>query len=104
MTVKVKCLGLIFALLGIVDIIGAFTLLLPDFLGGLAVTLGTIILVKGVWSALSSLLSGYFFIWMDIVDITIGATLLFSLSLPGWIFWSAIVLMFFKAVRSLIGI
>jgi len=97
-------LGLIFALLGIVDILGALALLLPDFLGGLATVLGTIILIKGVWSALSSLLSGYFFIWMDLVDIIIGATLLFSLALPGWLFWPAIVLMFFKAVRSLIGI
>ena len=97
-------MSLIFAILGIVDIIGALALLLPDFLGGLAVTLGTIILIKGAWSALSSLLSGYFFIWMDLVDIIIGATLLFSLTLPGWLFWIVIVLAFFKAVRSLIGI
>jgi len=97
-------MGLIFAILGIVDIIGALALLLPDFLGSLATILGTIILIKGIWSALSSLLSGYFFIWMDIVDIIIGATLLFSLTLPDWLFWSAIVLMIFKAVRSLIGI
>ncbi len=97
-------MSIIFALFGIVDILGALTLLLPEFLGGLAIILGTIILIKGVWSALSSLLAGYFFIWMDLVDIIIGTTLLFSLTLPSWLFWITIVLMFFKALRSLIGI
>lgn len=97
-------MGIIFAFLGIIDILGAIALLLPDSFTGLAAIFGTIILIKGLWSALSSLLSGYIFIWMDLVDIIIGAALLFSLTLPGWLFWTAIVLMFLKAVRSLIGI
>ncbi len=96
-------MGLIFFILGIVDILGALTLLLPDFLGWLAAILGTIILIKGMWSAFTAVISGYFFIWMDVVDIIIGVTLLFSLILSDWLFWTVIILMFFKAGRSIIG-
>ena len=74
--------------LGILDIVAGFlTLLSNDVVVGVFLFFGWFMLIKGLFSLISSMGQGYFLDWMGWIDLLTGITLLTAWNVPYiWVF------------------
>lgn len=87
---------LILKIFGTIDIISGIALLIPEILLPMCSIIGTIVLLKGIYSVSSSLFVGYFYDIMGILDLLAGITLILSFNIP--LLW---ILMIIKGIASL---
>jgi hypothetical protein len=85
------------AVLGILDIVIGLSILFRDFFAGVVMILGLIALLKGIFSVLGGMMSGFFFDILGWIDLAAGVILLFNLSVP--LFWIVVII---KGVYSII--
>ena len=85
------------AALGVLDIIVGLSILFKEFFAGLALVLGVIVLLKGLFSVLGSLMHKFFLDILGWVDLLAGVVLLFSIDIP--LIWLAIII---KGVYSIV--
>lgn len=85
------------AILGLLDLLAALVIAFPSgVLSGLVVPLGLIMLFKGASSFLGSLLAGFPFDILGLIDLIVGAALVFSWSIP--------LLWFFPLVKGIFSV
>ena len=70
------------ALLGFLDLFATAMLLWPDLWADILVTLGIIYLIKGGISFVGSVLGGFWFDVMGIVDLLVAVSLIFAFEIP----------------------
>jgi len=88
---------MLLVVLGIFDILVGLTILFKEFFSGLILTVGVIVLIKGLFSVLGSLMNKFFLDILGWIDLLAGIVLLFNVNIP--LIWLAVII---KGVYSII--